>query len=217
MSDKLLKQIKEEERSDKISNFFKKNISTIKKLAIAAIIILILGVIFWIWQNHQEEKYSSILHKSLIEEELNNLDKAKQELQNIINAKLAPSGAKSVAHLRYAGFLLQENKYDKALKAYQEISNSVTYDDFIQDLANLLAIKILVNEQNLNPEENLGKIKKLVNKNKDLRPYALEQLAIYYINHNKKQEARRSLEEIIHDQKASKTLKLRVQELIKVI
>ncbi len=222
MTDKFLKEIQKEERNDKVAKFFTKNRNLLKKLAIFLSILAIFLIIFNIVLNNLQEKYSAILHRSMIEEEIGNFEKSKELLEEIYNAKFAPSGVKSLAMLRYASLNLIQGKTEKALEIYEKIAFSSLNDNYIQEISGLLALKILTREINENSsakyqEETLKKIKKIVKNSKILNLYSKEQLAIFYIKTNKNQEARKILQEIILSPKASETLKKRARDLIKLI
>ncbi len=222
MDNTLIKELKAEARSDAITNFFHRRKKIFYRISVAAIFFLLCFFVFSIIRNNLEEKYSKILHQSLISEELGEFEKAKENLAQIYNATFAPSGPKSLASMRYAGLLLVEGKKDEALKIYQEIAFSSSYDDFIQELSGILAAKILVNQINKTSDQELqnktlAELNKIVKNNKILRPYTLEQLAIFYIKTQKNIEARKALEEIIKTPNIAQSLAIRASDLIKLI
>lgn len=221
MSELSLKQIKEEERTDKILKFLAKNKSVLKKLALLTIIIAIILTSFKIIKNNLTTKYSSILHQSLLAEEVGNFDKSKEKLQKIYNARFAPISIKSIAMMKYANILLLENKKEQAVDLYKEIAFNNLNDDFIQENSALLATKLIISDIKTDSSEKFKQeteeqIKKLTNVSKTLNSYFLEQSAIFYIKIDNKKEARKILEQILRDQKIPQTLKNRVLDLIKL-
>lgn len=220
MSDTFIKEIKEEERSDKIALFFAKNKHFFKRMAIVGAIFAVISIIYFAISSHLESKYSKILHQSLIEEENGNYKTAKDLLTEIYNSSFVPSNIKSIASLRYGSMHLIEGKKEQALEIYQKIVESRFSDRYFQDIAGLLASKILIslsddyNEKGKKQTEQ--KLQKLLNKNKVLKPYLKEQIAIFYLKNKQPKKARKLLEEIIHNQEIPTTLKKRAENLTKL-
>lgn len=216
-----LNQIKSEARADKVWQFFAKHKNLSKKLVIVFAIFLAGFFIFSLIHNSLQEKYSEILHQSLIDEEMGDFAKTQEALQEIADATFAPSGVKGLASLRYAGLLLRMGKKDEALKIYQETAFSVFYDDFVQETAGLLAAKLLINDVNKNSDKSMQdnvteQVEKIVNNNKILKDLTLEQQAILMIKIDNKIKAREILEKIVKSEKAVQSLKSRAADLIKL-
>jgi len=205
-------------KKDIVANFFAKYKKYFKILAILLVIFVIFSILFSIINNNLEEKYSKIFHQALIAEEIGDFENAKKNLLEIYSAKIAPSNIKSLAGFRYAGLLMLQGNKNEALKIYEEIAFNVFNDDFIQELSGLFAAKILVNDISQNSDEptknkTLSFVKKVVKNNKFLKNYTNEQLAIFYIKIDKKQDARKILEEIIKSKNSSKSLKDRALKM----
>lgn len=218
MSTNIIKEIKDEAKKDAIAQFFKKNRKILTKTAIATAILLVFYFIYAIFNNHQEEKYSKFLHQSLIQEELGHYQNAKIALEKIINARFAPKGVKALASIRYAGFLLLENKSDQAIKLYEKIAYKSSNDDFLQELAGLLAAKAIINQtttKNTKIEQSraISRVTRITQNNKTLKPHAQEQLAILYFNLGKNDEAKQVLAKITKGKNAPQSLLSRVKDM----
>lgn len=218
MSELSLRQIKDEARKDAIARFFITYKGMIKRFAMVALISLILYGIYNLILSNLQAKYSKLLHESLIAEQLGDFDTVKEKLKIIHDAKFAPSNVQSLANLRYGSVLLIENDKENAIKIYKEIAASRTNDDYLRDLAALLASKILIADLNTeNEQKTLKNLKNFVEKSDVLKPYILEQMAVFYIKTKQNQEARKILEEIVKTEKISQSLQLRTLDLIKII
>jgi hypothetical protein len=218
MSELSLRQIKEEARKDAIARFFSTYQGMIKRLAIVVAISLLLYGVYSLILNNLQAKYSKLLHESLIAEQLGDFEQVKEKLKKIHDAKFAPSNVKSLANLRYGSVLLIENDKENAIKIYEEVANSRTNDDYVRDLGALLASKILISNLNAkNEQKTLKNLKQFTSKSEVLRPYILEQMAIFYIKTKQISEAREILEEIVKTEKITQSLQLRALDLIKII
>lgn len=221
MENNILNELKREAKKDIISNFFIKNKKNILYIITSAIIVIIFYGIFSFFNKISQDKYSQKLHQSLIYEEAKDLDNTKKELEEIINATFAPSGVKSLAEMRMAGLLLSLNKKEESLKLYIKISNSIRYDDFIQELASVLASRIISEKISKNTEakdfdESLKTLDKLAGKNKILKEYVLEQKAIALIKKERNDEANSILAKINTNKELSQSLKARINDLSKI-
>lgn len=184
--------------------------------------LLIIYFIFSIYCKNQQEKYSQIFHQSLIEEEKGNMAGSITGLEQIYNTKFAPSGVKSLASLRLAGILLNNGQSEKALEIYEDIAQTNRYDNYLQDLASLLASRLIVigvdaSQEKSMQENNLKKIEKFESKSKILRNYISEQKAIYLMKIGKLEESAKVLEKISTAKEASQTLKARASDLTKLV
>jgi len=221
MESNILNELKREAKKDVINNFFIKNKKKIIYIASATILAILLYGIFSFFSKMSQDKYSQKLHQALIYEEARDLDKTKKELEEIINATFAPSGAKSLAEMRMAGLLLSLNQREESLNLYIKISNSILYDDFIQDLASMLASRIISEKISKNTEakefeESLKTLDKLASKNKILKEYVLEQKAIVLIKKERNDEANTILTKINTNKELSQSLKARISDLSKI-
>lgn len=145
----------------------------------SALVALILLGIFVINQKSNQNKYSAMLHESMIEQQMGDLQKAKSILKKIHESSSAPTGIKSMASIRYAAFLLEESNKSEALKIYLGLNKCSSCDDFIRDLAGLLAVRTLTtDEEQLSKPENIELIQKIENKATILKFHIAEQRAL---------------------------------------
>ncbi len=221
MDNSILREIKDEARKDKISNFLTKNK---KNLLIIAGILFAALVTFFIYdyvQTGRQKTFSKIYHQAIIKEEKGDYKEATKLLKSIYESGSAPAGIKALASLRYAAAVISENKTNKALEIYEEIAFTGKYDDYLQDLSGLLLAKLLIVNFDINPTKEASrhaiiKIKKVINVNRVFKLEAQEQLAILYIKLDKNDEARKILESISINKDGSQNLKNRISKLIKL-
>ncbi len=207
---------------DAISGFFIRRKKLFTILAASLVGVLVVLFLFNLYQKSAQEKYSTIFHQSLIDEERGSITSAKQNLQKIYDTKFAPSGVKGLASLRYAGLLLNEGSNDEALKIYQEIANSSRYDRYLRELSGLLATKILVITTDANSEkslqqEALKKIEKLESHSKVLHSYFSEQKGIFLMKVGELEKSYQVFEAIVKDANSEQALKLRVADMMKLL
>jgi hypothetical protein len=101
----LINEAKAQARKENIKNFFSRNEKLIKRAATGILIAFAVYGVLCAIQNSREVKYSAILHQSLIDQQMGDREKAKENLKKIYDAKTAPSGVRSLASLRYASML----------------------------------------------------------------------------------------------------------------
>jgi hypothetical protein len=181
----LINQAKSEARSERLRGFFSKHKKIVSNSLIVIATVAVGFFLFAIYQNFQQEKYSEILHQSLIYQQTGDNQKAKESLKKIYESKFAPSGVKSIASLRYAAFLLSEGDKIESAKIYQEISDCRFCDSYIKDVAGLLAVRTWMSDKNEMAKEELSsRIEKMEKKNKILKHYISEQRALLEMHRN---------------------------------
>ena len=209
-------------KMDILTAFLVRNKKLFIRLACALIAGLLILFLFDLYQKSAQEKYSAIFHQSLIEEERGNVATAKQDLQKIYEAKFVPSGVKGLSALRYAGLLLNEGSYDEALAVYQDIATSSRYDRYLQELAGLLAVKIIIIKTDAKGDkalhqQALKQIDKLESRSKFLHPYFAEQKGIFLMKVGELEKSYKIFEGILQDQNSEQALKLRVADMVKLL
>jgi len=196
-------------------------IFTNKKVIYSGFILasfLVVWIIFGIAQNIRESKFSEILHQSLIDQELGNVDAAKKSLKKIYESKTAPSGVWSLAAMRYAAFLIEEGKNSEAIKIYLSVNGCFSCDDYISDLSGLLAVKMLLNDANeLKRPDLITRIKKIENSASVLRSYIAEQRAFLELQNGNLKESFEVFESIYKSDKSSENIKNRAQSGMNIV
>lgn len=220
MSDEISTMLKQAKSEARLENFFKflgKNSKVLIYGAIVFLLISILVLAFNIYQNNAKEKYSAILHQSLIYQQLGENDKAKAELEKIVNSSV-PSGVKSLASLRYAAFLLEQKDFKGAKKIYSNIRNCRFCDDYVRDLSSLLLVRTIISDkEELSNRENLmAKILKIEKEAKILKNYISEQIAMLELVENNPKKAYAIFEKISQDKASSDALKNRAIDGMKI-
>jgi len=214
----LINQAKSEARSECIKKFFAKNGKIVTAVATFGVVAVVGFTAFTLYQNSQEEKFSEIFHQSLIDQQLGDMSKAREGLQKIYESSSAPKGVKSLASLRYAAMLLDENKKSEAGEVYKKISECGNCDSYVKDLGGLLAVKTwLSDETEIQKEDLLVRIEKIESDSKELRYQISEQKALLQIQKNNLPKAYEILESISKSPEVSQTIKNRVLDGMKMI
>ncbi len=214
----LINQAKSEARSECVKKFFAKNGKIITTVATFAVVGVVGFAAFALYQNSQEEKFSEIFHQALIDQQLGDMNKAREGLQKIYETSSAPKGVKSLASLRYAAMLLDENKKAEAGEVYKKISECGNCDSYVKDLGGLLAVKTwLSDEEEIQKEDLLVRIEKIESNSKELRYQISEQKAFLQIQKNNLSKAYEILESISKSPEVTQTIKTRVLDGMKMI
>ncbi len=220
MSDEMIHMInraKSQAKRDAFFSFLGKN----SKVAVKVLFVLIAAGVtatgFSVYQKSNQEKFSEILHRSLVDQQIGDLDKSRQGLKEIVESSSAPSGVKSLASLRYASLLLEENKKSEAVKVYLKISDCGSCDDYVRDLAKLLAVKVWMSDaEELAKPDLADRIKKLEESADILKYNIAEQRAFLVLQQDKREEAKKIFAEIEKGAEKQPTLKNRAADGIKM-
>jgi hypothetical protein len=214
----LINQARAEARSDNLKRFFSKNSKIISKLFIVLLLAVVAFFVYSSYRKMQAEKFSKILHRSLLSQQAGELDKARLDLEEIYKSDSAPSGVKSLASLRLAAFLLEEGKLNDATKIYQEVNNCRLCDDYVKDLAGLLMIKLWVADAlELQKEDLSKKIAEIEDNASVLKFQISEQRAIVEMYKGNLEESYKIFESIEKSSDASQAVKLRAADGIKML
>ncbi len=221
MSDEMkaiLDQAKSQARFDLMKHFYQKNKKLLTRLALVVIAALVAFAAFKIYQNAQERKFSEILHRSFIEQQLGQIDKAKENLQKIYETKYAPSGIWSLASLRYAALMLEEGKKSQAAEVYVKINKCLSCDDYFRDAAGLLAVKTWMSEESEIKKEDLAsRIKKIEDSSKTLRYHIAEQRALLEMQKNNLEKSYEIFGLIANSPESPQELKVRASDGLRMV
>jgi hypothetical protein len=221
MSDEIIELInkaKAHARRDNFLSFLGKN----SKIAFRVILIVATAGIVWIgfsvYKKANQEKFAEIFHLSLVDQQTGELEKAKEKLKKIAEDNSAPSGIKSLASLRYAAFLLEENKKSEAVKIYLEVANCGSCENYVRDLAKLLAVKVWMSDESELQKADLNeRIKKLEDSAKILKGNIAEQRAFLELKKNNLEEAHKIFVEIEKISVKQPNLQARAVDGIKMV
>lgn len=213
----LINRARAQARTDAVWNFFSRNLKTVKCVAVIAAVVVVAFVIYSIYSRSMDEKYSTILHQSLISQQIGEIEKARNQLKSIVDSSLAPNGVKSIASLRYAAFLLEEGKKEEAQKIYADVNDCNFCDDYTTDLAGLLLVRLwMLDEVEMQKDDFADKIKKVEGKSGVLKNHIAEQRAILELYKNHAKEAYEIYEKIAKDSNTSQVLRARAESGMKM-
>ena len=214
----ILKQANSEIRNENIAKIFRKNKKILFVILGVAITSSIIFTAYKINQKSQQEKYSEILHQSMIDQQLGDIEKAKKNLKEIYDSSSAPNGVKSLASLRYAGILLEENKKSEAINVYSEVNKCRFCDNYIKELAGLLMVRTLMTEEEALTKIDLSeKILAVENNSKILRYYIAEQRGYLEMNKNNLEKSYQIFEMIAKNPEVREDLKNRASDAMKIV
>lgn len=214
----LINQARSQARNDDFKRFFAKHSKNIITTIILFTVLLAGFFGYKTYKNSQEEKYSEILHQSLLYQQERNLEKAKENLKIIYESKSAPSGVKALASLRYAAFLLEEDNRQEAAKVYQAVNSCKSCDEYLHDLAGLLMVKLWMADLEEFKKEDLSlKIKKIEDGAKILKYNIAEQRAIFEMQNGNLEKAYEIFDLIAKSPEGSNSLKERAKNGLKMV
>ena len=214
----LINQAKDQARKENIKNFFCKNSKILSRLAVTAVVVIIVALGMNSFQNSRQAKYSEIFHQSLIHQQLGDEAASRAELQKIYDAKMAPSGVRSLASLRLAAIYFNEGNRVEAEKIYAEISKCGSCDTYIRDLAGLLLVKSwMSDEAEVNKDDIAARVEKVENSNKVLKYYISEQRAFLEAQKGNLEKSHQILELIVKSPESAQALKERAKDGIKIL
>ena len=217
-ANEIISQAKSAARNQSIKNFLGKNSKNITVAAIVASVALVGNFTFQAYQKSQQAKYSEVLHRSLLSQQIGNMADAKKYLKEIYDAKSAPDGVRSLASIRYAGLLLEEGNKEEAAKIYLEISKCKSCDEYVRNLAGLLTVKTwMSDEAELQKPDLSERIEKVESDLQMLRYYVAEQRALLEMERNNLEKSYQIFELISKNSESSKTLKERAKDYLKMI
>lgn len=214
---KALNNAKNKANKESIKGFLVDNKEMLIKAGGVLVVVLIIYIGFCFFQNHQAKKYSAILHESLIAQQKGDVKIAKEKLEQINQAKFVPANVYAIASIRYAGFFLDEGNKAKASEIYLQVSDCFYCNDYLVDLAGLLAINTLMSDEELMKKDLSSQFNKIFKNANSLKWHIAEQRGFYEIQKENYQLADEIFKEIENDEEVDKSLKARAQDAQKII
>lgn len=214
----LINQAKAQAKRDALFSMIGKN----SKILVRILLVLVTAGIFAVgigaYKKSNQEKFSEIFHRALIDQQAGELEKATKSFKEILDSSSAPSGVKALAGLRYGAVLLNENKTSEALKAYEKIAECGSCDDYIVDLARLLIVRIWMSDnEEVKKEDLASRIKKFEESSSVLKLQIAEQRAFLEMQKGNKEEAKKIFSEIEKGAEKQPALKSRAADGIKML
>lgn len=214
----IINQVKSETRSENFRKFFVKNSKTLVACCSLVVVFAIGFFIFDSYKESQRNKFSAILQQSIIFEQDQDIDQAKNSLQEILNAGSAPKNIKALAGLRYGGLLLGEGETGQAVTAYEEVNNCRGCDSYFKDLAGLLIVKVwMADEAEVANVDLIERIEKIEQSSNGLKNEITEQKAILAMQQNDLDKAYEIFESLAKNPEISKSIKGRASEALKIV
>lgn len=217
----MMNEINSSIRKQNLVDIYQKNRKliniTLALLAIFAVVFLTVSI----YQNKQAEKFSKILHQSMIDYQMKKFDDAQQKLSEIYNSKSAPKGLKTLAGLRLSAMYLNNNSkegVEKATKIYEEINSCRSCPGYAKDLTGLLLVKFwLVNEDFFNDEKIIKEINKIADKSQFFKYEVFYEQAFFEVREGNLEKAYNKFELIAKSPESSEEMKEEAQKGINIV
>lgn len=214
----LINNAKSSARREAIKKFFIRKQKFVASIIVLAAIVCGSFFAFNLYQKSQQKKFSAIFHQALIDESNGEIEKSKTKLKQIYESSSVPSTLKSVVALRYAGLLLNEGKKSEAANIYLEAHRCNSCDEYIKDLAGLLAVKTWMSDEfEISKEDLVSKIEKIEKTSKYLKSQITEQRALLEMQKNNVEKSKEIFTSIMKDEKAPQAVKLRSENFLKIL
>ena len=214
---KAIKHVKNKANKKSAVNFLCANKNIILKSVIISAILLSSYGVYCIFENSQAKKYSAILHESLLAQQTGDIKTAKEKLLQIHQSKFVPANVSAIASIRYAGFLIEEGNKKEAGEIYFSVNNCFSCNNYLSDLAGLLAVSTWLSDDELMKTDLSEKVNKIYKKSRELKFYIAEQRGFYEMQKNNLAVANKVFAEIIDDVNADKAIKARAQDAKKML
>ena len=176
---KINKDILEKFSLDNIRDFTNKYLLQILYLIIAILVVSLLTIFFTNRANNLKQKDIIGFYQAI-----NYISEGKNEealsILNNIYTSSKNSEIKTLSGIKVANILLEEKKYDEAVKIYLEIYNLDNNNEFLKNLSGVAGLNILISQNNKSNYDQIEKLLKELNNPKNpLLPLVQEQNGIF--------------------------------------
>ncbi len=176
---KINKDILEKFSLDNIRDFTNKYLLQILYLIIAILVVSLLTIFFTNRVNNSKQKDMIGFYQAI-----NYISEGKNEealsILNNIYTSSKNSEIKMLSGIKVANILLEEKKYDEAVKIYLEIYNLDNNNEFLKNLSGVAGLNILISQNNKSNYDQIEKLLKELNNPKNpLLPLVQEQNGIF--------------------------------------
>lgn len=214
----LINQAKAQAKRDALFSAIGKNSKTAVRILLVLVTVGAVGFGVSAYKKSNQEKFSEILHRALLDQQAGESEKALKSLKQIVDSSSAPSGVKALAGLRYGASLLNDGKTSEALEVYKKIADCRSCDDYVSDLAKLLITRIWVADaEEVKKEDLTARIKKFEESSSALKYQIAEQRALIEIQKGNKEEAKKIFSDIEKNAQKQPALKNRVADGLKML
>lgn len=207
--DRMQKEANNELFKNNLLAFYNNNRQKLLISLVLGVIILISTMSYIFYVDHLTKKYSLILQKSFIEEEID------YKLVNEVIDQNYSNGLKLLSSLQYAKFLIEDKKIDDAVKLYLSVNENEDNDQFFREYAGLVAIKHMMNLE-VDADNFLAIINKIESSSLIIRSYITEQKAIYFWKNKEFDEAKEVYNFLINDIEVPLKVKDRAKMMLEV-
>lgn len=204
--DTLLLEIREEIKRDEMIKLIKKH----SGLAIALTILLVVGVAAFQIYKHYDDKATQQAGAQLLaalEADEPNFSAFEKAAKNRHYSDLAT--------ISKANSLLKNGDTQKALKTYEQVAKNGK-EKIFRDLATLNVANLLLNQDAKN-EKIEQKLKSLIDSKSHFSYSAKDLLAVYYVQNENYDAARKLLKELAKDANAPVTISHRAKQMLTTI
>lgn len=202
--DPLLAELREELSQQRVKSFFKNYGKYIAGGVAALLIGVISNQIYTAYADSAAEEAGDTIFAAVENYEDESTFKTLAEFE-------AGGDIKQIANILQAKLLSEKGEIDEAVENFSKISTSSGNDEAFRDLA---ALNEQIIKMNIKPndEEVEAELKKLTSEDKPFRYSALEALAVYYAENDKKDELIETYRAIAEAADAPQTMILRARD-----
>ncbi len=209
----LLDEVQEDLKEERYGRIIHK----VSRVFISVAVIALLFTAVYVWKentnNKLQYKLGVLFNKALLSAEAGNLDESITYFDQVIEQSHQQYVA--LAYLQKAAILVKQNKYEQAQKILLEMSKNTDFDIVFRDLAQVV---FLGNQLQINGSENPQEMfAKLLSSDNPWQLSALQLKALYNLRENKIDDAKITLNEIIHSEQASKYSQDTASSILSVI
>ncbi len=206
-----------EARKEQLKILVKKHQKALMLILIAFLVLLTIWFSYKAYNKAKEEKYSAILQQVLIDTEKGNINAANNSLKELYQNHSVPAGVRSLASLKYAATLLNDDKIDEAVNVYIEINKTKKFDPYLRELAGLLALKSMIDANSSIFDDKIKSLGEDLAKNsKTLKYFVSEQMGIFEWNHGNDKEANKIFRDLADNPEAPQSVKTRSKEMAQI-
>lgn len=212
-TDTFVREVQEEMRRERLAQLWDR----FGAIAIGLAALLVIGVGGYKYAEYRSlnarESASKAFEAATRLASAGKAQEAQQAFETLV--KSAPEGYGTLARLRVAGALAEENKRDEAVVAYDAVVKDGSADVLLRDFAAVQAALLRVDTADWTEMQN--RLKDLINDGNAWRASARELLGLAAMKAGNPDEARKAFEQILGDSSATPATAQRAQVMMTIL
>lgn len=186
-------------------------------LSVAAIALICTSIYVWKenTSNKLQQQLGILFNKGLLSVENNNLDESIIYFDQII--KHSSEQYAALAYLQKSSVLVKQNKYEQAQTTLLEMSEHKNFDPALKELAQVIFLGNQLQMNGVEDPKTSEMLANLIKPGTSWQLSALQLKALYDLKQKKTDDAKVTLNEIIHSEQASKYSQDAASSILSVI